>query len=197
MSSIQNQEGIPNMIAQQLSLFETESVETIGRESDENYSPSDLIALVHQFYGCPDLDPFSCELANQTIKAKRFFSIRDDGFIQDWRWAKTIWANPPYSAGFLEPVVDKLIATLNETEAEAFLLTNTDSTQWYKKALARCDRFILPATRLTFYNPKRAKEGKKQDQNRFSQTLFYFGLQPQKVEQIFGGWGTVCQTSKW
>ena len=105
---------------------------------------------------------------------------------------------PPYSVGFVEKVVDKLIQTLNETEAEAFLLTNTDnSTNWYEKALGRCDRFILPHTRLTFYSPKRAADGKKQNQNRVSQTLFYFGLQPQKVEVVFRHWGTVCQTSKW
>jgi hypothetical protein len=183
------------MIIQQLSLFETQPSLI---DSNENYTPSDLIDLVHEFYGFPELDPFSCELANRTVKAQKIFTIQDDGFKQNWRRAKTLWLNPPYSAGFVEKVVDKLIQTLNETEAEAFLLTNTDnSTAWYKKALNRCDRFCLPSTRLTFYSPKRAAEGKKQDQNRFSQTLFYFGLQPQRFEEIFEGWGTVCQTSKW
>ena len=184
------------MIVQQLSLFETETIPT-GKESDENYTPSDLISLVHQFYGHPELDAFSCESANKVVKANQIFTIQDNGFNQDWRGYKTIWLNPPYSAGFLEPVVDKLLDLLEIEYPEVFLLTNTDSTQWYKKALQRCDRFILPSTRLTFYSPKRAAEGKKQDQNRFSQTLFYFGLQPQRVEQIFEGWGVVCQTSKW
>jgi phage N-6-adenine-methyltransferase len=183
------------MIIQQLCLFETQPSLI---DSNENYTPSDLIDLVHQFYGYPDLDPFSCELANRTVKAQKIFTIQDDGFKQNWRQAKTLWLNPPYSAGFVEKVVDKLIQTLNETEAEAFLLTNTDnSTDWYKKALNQCDRFILPHTRLTFYSPKRAEEGKKQNQNRVSQTLFYFGLQPQRFEVVFEGWGTVCQTSKW
>jgi len=183
------------MIIQQLCLFETQPSLI---DSNENYTPSDLIDLVHKFYGFPELDPFSCELANQTVKAKKYFTAKDDGFRQDWRQAKTLWLNPPYSVGFVERVVDKLIATLNGTEAEAFLLTNTDnSTVWYKKALNRCDRFCLPSTRLTFYSPKRAQDGKKQNQNRFSQTLFYFGLQPQRFEEIFEGWGTVCQTSKW
>ena len=183
------------MIIQQLCLFETQSSLI---DSNENYTPSDLIDLVHKFYGFPELDPFSCELANQIIKAQKIFTIQDDGFKQNWRRAETLWLNPPYSVGFVERVVDKLIQTLNETEAEAFLLTNTDnSTNWYEKALGRCDRFILPHTRLTFYSPKRAADGKKQNQNRVSQTLFYFGLQPQKVEAVFRHWGTVCQTSKW
>lgn len=186
------------MIVQQLSLFETETGEIIGKESDENYTDSKDLELIHQFYGYPDLDPFSCELANRTVKAKKYFTAKDDGFRQDWRQAKTLWLNPPYSVGFVEKVVDKLIQTLNKTEIEAFLLTNTDnSTDWYEKALGRCDRFILPHTRLTFYSPKRAMEGKRQNQNRVSQTLFYFGLQPQRVEVVFRHWGTVCQTSKW
>lgn len=185
------------MIVQQLSLFETETIPT-GKESDENYTPSDLISLVHRFYGYPELDPFSCESANKVVKANQIFTIQDNGFNQDWSGYRTIWLNPPYSAGFLEPVVDKLIELLRVETPEVFLLTNTDnSTQWYKKVLQRCDRFVLPSTRLTFYSPKRAAEGKKQDQNRFSQTLFYFGLQPQRVEEIFEGWGIVCQTSKW
>jgi len=187
------------MIIEQLTLFGMESGSNLeSKESDENYTGSDVLNLVHQFYGYPDLDPFSCEFANRTVKAKQIFTAKDDGFRQDWTRVKTIWINPPYSVGFVGKVVDKLIETLNETEAEALLLTNTDnSTQWYRKALQRCDRFCLPSTRLTFYSPKRAAEGKKQDQNRVSQTLFYFGLQPQRFEQIFEHWGTVCQTSKW
>lgn len=180
------------MIIQQVSLFETQPSLI---DSNENYTPSDLIDLVHKFYGFPELDPFSCEQANQIIKAQKIFTIQDDGFKQNWRRAKTLWLNPPYSAGFIEKVVDKLIATLNETEAEAFLLTNTDnSTAWYKKALNRCDRFCLPSTRLTF---PQTGSGGEETESRFSQTLFYFGLQPQRFEEIFEGWGTVCQTSKW
>jgi hypothetical protein len=186
------------MIIQQLSLFETQPAETTGKESNENYTPIDLIELVHSFYGYPELDPFSCETANRVIKAQKIFTIQGDGFTQDWRGYKTIWLNPLYSAGFLEPVVDKIIDLLELEYPEIFLLTNTDnSTAWYEKALGRCDRFILPHTRLTFYSPKRAAEGKKQDQNRVSQTLFYFGQQPQRIEAVFRYWGTVCQTSKW
>ena len=99
------------MIVQQLSLFETETIPT-GKESDENYTPSDLISLVHRFYGYPELDPFSCESANKVVKANQIFTIQDNGFNQDWSGYRTIWLNPPYSAGFLEPVVDKLLDLL-------------------------------------------------------------------------------------
>lgn len=185
------------MIIQQLSLFET--FEEIDLEdSDENYTPEDLIKIVHDFYGFPSLDPFSNSLANRTVKAKKFFSKQDDGLQQDWNGYPTIWMNPPYSRGFLKPVADKLIALLKTGYPEVFLLTNTDnSTQWYQSILRECDRFVLPTKRLTFYSPKRAAEGKKQNGNDKPQTLFYFGQQPQKVEEVFRHWGVVCQTSKW
>lgn len=198
------------MIIQQLSLFET--FEEIDLEdSDENYTPEDLIKIVHDFYGFPSLDPFSNSLANKVVKAKKYFSKQDDGLQQDWEGYPTIWMNPPYSRGFLKPVVDKLIKLLTDQvidvevisseietiKPEVFLLTNTDnSTQWYQLALRNCDRFILPTKRLTFYSPKRAAEGKKQSGNDKPQTLFYFGQQPQKVEGFFRYWGTICQTSK-
>ena len=149
---------------------------------------------MHKFYGFPSLDPFSCESANQAVKAEKIFTVDDDGFAQDWSEYPTIWLNPPYSAGFLEPVVDKLIFTLDSAAIEALLLVNTDhSTKWYKKALRRCDRFCLSEARLAFFSPQRAKEGKKQNANNRPQTLFYFGQNPTKFKEVFEVWGMVCR----
>ena len=182
------------MIIQQLSLFEATEIEVTGKESNENYTPVSTIELVHQFYGFPSLDPFTCELANQTVKASKIFTIKDDGMIQDWRGYPTIWINPPYSHGFLEPVVDKLLELLAIESPEVFLLTNTDhSTKWYKKALKRCDRFCLSDIRLPFYAPTRAAQGKKNTNNDKPQTLFYFGSNPQRFKEVFKGWGMVCR----
>ena len=88
------------MIIQQLSLFQSVEFETTpeSKPTDENYTPEDLIGLVHAFYGYPSLDPFSCELANQFVKAEKYFTKQDNAFYQDWRGYPTIWMNPPYSA---------------------------------------------------------------------------------------------------
>lgn len=181
------------MIIQQLSLFESTVNKSMKRESDENYTPVSTLKLVHQFYGFPTLDPFTCELANQAVKSQKIFTIEDNGFTQDWSGYPTIWLNPPYSSGFLEPVVDKLIETLESGQTEALLLTNTDhSTKWYKKALRRCDRFCLSHTRLAFHSPSREAEGKKHNGNSRPQTLFYYGQHHQKFKEIFKDWGAVC-----
>lgn len=181
-------------IVQQLSLFDLQETKA-KKESNENYTPKSTIELAHQFYGYPNLDPFTCELANLTVKAEQIFTIEDDGMIQDWRGYPTIWINPPYSAGFLEPVVDKMIELLSTETPEILLLTNTDhSTKWYKKALRRCDRFCLSDTRLAFYSPTREAEGKKHNGNNRPQTLFYYGQNPKRFKEVFEGWGMVCRT---
>ncbi|KAF0249162.1 MAG: hypothetical protein FD167_1433, partial [bacterium] len=41
-----------------------------------------------------DLDPASCKLANRTIKAKKIFTLADDGLVQPWNGR--IFLNPPY-----------------------------------------------------------------------------------------------------
>lgn len=189
------------IIQQQLTLFEDLGIEIEeeGLESDKNYTPSDVLDLVHQFYSYPSLDPYSCEFANRTVRAEKIFTIKDNALAQDWRGYPTIWINPPYSRGNINQAIDKLMELLSVEQPEVLLLTNSDSsTSWYKKALKRCDRFALSNTRISFYSPTRAAKGERNDNNNRPQTLFYFGLQPHRFEAVFDEvFGVVCQASRW
>ena len=42
-----------------------------------------------------DLDPASCVLANETVKATTFYTLEDDGMMHDWYGR--VLLNPPYS----------------------------------------------------------------------------------------------------
>lgn len=62
-----------------------------GRHSKANpnwITPDDIVQcerLVYQELGLEiDLDPFSCEKANSVVRAKRYFTEKDDGFAQPW-----------------------------------------------------------------------------------------------------------------
>ena len=65
------------------------------RESNECYTPRRFIELARKVMGTIDLDPASTELANETVKARNYFDIYDDGLRQ--KWYGNVWLNPPYS----------------------------------------------------------------------------------------------------
>jgi hypothetical protein len=61
----------------------------------EWFTPPGIIALAVEVMGAIDLDPASCALANETVGAKVFHSLDDDGLKQDWHGR--IWLDLPYS----------------------------------------------------------------------------------------------------
>ncbi len=54
------------------------------QRSNEWYTPSYIIEAARQVLGSIDLDPASCALANQTVKAAKYFTVDDDGLAQSW-----------------------------------------------------------------------------------------------------------------
>jgi hypothetical protein len=46
--------------------------------------------------GVIDLDPASCALANETVKAAKYFTVDDDGLSKPWL-CESLWLNPPYT----------------------------------------------------------------------------------------------------
>lgn len=64
-------------------------------ESEEWYTPHEIIEGVRWFLGGIELDPASCWAANQWIKADRYYTEADDGLSKEWK-ANTLFLNPPY-----------------------------------------------------------------------------------------------------
>jgi ParB family chromosome partitioning protein len=81
-------------------LFGDEMSVTQGTKSNEWYTPAKYIEAARTVMGGIDLDPASCEMANETVKATRYYSLKNNGLNHDW--SGRIWLNPPY--GKVNPI---------------------------------------------------------------------------------------------
>ena len=102
-----------------------------------------VYASAREVLGEISLDPASCALANETVKAVRYFTKDDDGLAQ--AWSGRVWLNPPYSLegtprGMVSPRerivklwIQRLIAEYKGGHvSEAILLTKADPKQrWF------------------------------------------------------------------
>ncbi|MEO0373395.1 MAG: hypothetical protein AAF329_01980 [Cyanobacteria bacterium P01_A01_bin.17] len=85
--------------------------------TSEHFTPPYIADLARKVMGGIDLDPASCELANEIIQAKKFYSIEDNGFEQVW--SGNIFLNPP-----------------GGTNLGACFSTNSVAGQWFNKLYA-------------------------------------------------------------
>jgi hypothetical protein len=109
-------------------------------KSNEWYTPSRYIEAAKEVMGGIDLDPASSEVANKTVKAARYYTIKDNGLLQDWRGR--IWLNPPYGRttkmqgqhkSTIYLFTEKLIKSYESGEVEqAIILATTEvNARWF------------------------------------------------------------------
>jgi phage N-6-adenine-methyltransferase len=161
---------------------ENEKTEGSG---DEWYTREEEIKLVRMVLGEIDLDPASCQAANEIVKAKTFYTKEENGLDKPL-WGK-VFCNPPYSKP--RPFIDKIVESYQSGEIEsAILLVNSSTdTDWFHFAFENAKLTCFTDGRISFW---RADTNEKKDKNRYGQAFFYFGNEPEKFKAVFSNTGS-------
>jgi hypothetical protein len=138
------------------------------------------------FGGSIDLDPASNALAQERVKAKRYYTVDDDGLTR--RWHGKVFLNPPYERGLIDRFVFKGIAEYRARHAQAIItLTHVGTAaDWCNAAKAACTAHCEPYKRI---NCDRA-EGPATSAPRPS-IIFYFGNNVAAFKREFGDLGRI------
>ena len=98
---------------------------------DEWWTPIQYIESVRKVIGSIDLDPASCDRANQVVKAKKIYTEEDNGLNHEWHGK--VFMNPPYSKNkdFAEHLLQEYESG-NVDEAIILVGAHAIETQWFR-----------------------------------------------------------------
>lgn len=147
---------------------------SLKRDSDSWFTPELYTDMVRKVLGGIDLDPFSSILANEHVKAAKFFDINIDAFKQVWfKRSGTVFMNPPYSKNLIEKAVNIFTFNLanNSISQAVVLVNNATETKWFQTLSAQADAICLVNKRINFENV----DGKNLSGNTRGQIFLYYG----------------------
>jgi ParB family chromosome partitioning protein len=153
---------------------------TEGNGEFERYTPARYIELARQVLGEIDLDPASCELAQKTVQATRYFTVADDGLEQPWEGR--VWLNPPYHRELAPRFIHKLIFEFEDLHVDAaiVLTNNSTDTVWFAEAANVCQAICFTTGRIHFDVPNGEPVMPTQ-----GQAFFYFGPDRDRFVDVF------------
>lgn len=139
---------------------------TVGRGSGEWLTPVWLYEWLHERFAF-DYDPFT---TNANPLHTLVFSTRDGTWLSDhephrvsdrdgltYPWTDyRAYCNPPYTRGFIEQAVDKMIEERNNASCIVALLPAATETRWFQCLAAVAHLEFLPR-RIAFVDPETMK----------------------------------------
>jgi phage N-6-adenine-methyltransferase len=167
------------------------SVPHISSKNNEWYTPLKYIIAAHELMGGIDLDPASCELANEIVRAVAYYDISTNGLDKDW--PKRVWLNPPYGYTDGRSNQDIWSSRLidqfkNKITTEAVLLVNAAvDTAWFHRLLYEYP-VCLTLGRINFTTPEPVANG-----STHGSAFVYFGPKEKRFVEIFRQFGEVVR----
>lgn len=160
--------------------------------SNEWYTPGVSIEAARTVMGAIDLDPASCALANQTVKATHYYTKEENGLAHPWYGR--VWCNPPYTQvvpghSSIKAWVKRAHHLYQEGTIEQciLLIPNDTSTTWFEWLWAY--PVCFPPKRIKFLIPGK----KKAEQPTFGTCFVYLGPSVQAFIDTFTRFGPVVR----
>lgn len=173
----------------QAAVLKAASPTHVSQNSGENewYTPPDFIEAARQAMGSIDVDPASSAIAQQTVKAVRFYSIENDGLEN--AWIGNVWLNPPYSKDLIGLFTAKLKTSLTEgdTTQAIMLVNNATDTAWFHDVVVAASAVCFIRGRIAFHD----STGKPANKPLQGQMALYFGHRHIAFRKSFESFGVV------
>jgi len=153
----------------------------------EWYTPPEYIEAARQTMGDIDVDPASTEYANKIVGAIRYYTIDDDGRLQDW--AGNVWMNPPYSQPLIADFTNLLVKKYKagEIKQACVLVNNATETNFYQNMLSCVSAVCFIKGRVKFID----KNGNSSGAPLQGQTILYFGENTNQFNNHFSQFGVI------
>ena len=154
-------------------------------DRDEWYTPTAIIAAARVSMGGIDLDPASCDVAQNVVQAERYYTKEDNGLAQPWcnvdGTPARVWLNPPYSQPLMGQFTHKLLRehACGHVQQAVMLVNNCTDTAWFCM-LAEHFPVAFTRKRIIFWWLDRGTGATRQ-----GQALFYIGPNVSSFYQAF------------
>jgi phage N-6-adenine-methyltransferase len=157
-----------------------------GTGANEWYTPQDYVEAARFVLGEIDLDPATHPIAQEWIKAKKFFTEEDDGLTQEWHGR--VWLNPPYSREKIKPFINKMVAEIQAARVTAAIVLTHSYTdnEWFHKMRPVTQATCFTNGRIAFTDPDGEPCAPTQ-----GQVFFYCGPDVETFDTVFSGFGWV------
>lgn len=157
---------------------------------NEWYTPQKYVELVRDVLGVIELDPASCEYANRTVKAEKYFTLDDDGLTKEW--CGRVWMNPPYGSETITAFIDKFVDEYNigNITEGIVLVNNATETGWFRNLASVANSVVFPQGRIRYESSSRESLAPLQ-----GQAFLYFGNNTDRFFEVFSeiGWGAIIK----
>lgn len=161
---------------------------TAHTSNGEWYTPPDIIERARRVMQGIDLDPYTSEAAQRTVQAQHYFTAETDGILSEWPSVRSVWANPPYGKGLIEPCINRLVSEHDQHRYQTaiVLINNATETTWFQRLLQISSSGCMIYRRIDFIDGS----GVAKNQNTRGQIILYVGNDADRFDSEFKALGT-------